>query len=706
MFDVKESFRWLAPEAFKIYNVGRNKVQLKGVALKRNVVSKNKRHYVEKELYKRGSTLSRQPLTVNHSPYHESMEGFDPTKIIGHIDYADYDEKDGTLEYLALVNKQPYVNMLRNKDPRIHGVSVEADYLYNRCVRCGEKFYDNDTFYEHLKTRHLIKNVQEEVKEPHGITFRALSLVVSPELPGVDGTTTELWETYHIANDGGLQLLETVTNDRMEMETLKKKIQGKAALTKVQSTTIHKAKQLAEQQDPATPTAEPVQADMQVDQPECPEGSHHDPETGGCIPDEIPAEDAAIPAAPATPSVASEQTECPEGFTYNEESGECEPKEWTEQPTSEPAPVPTVEPPVAPLTEQESGTDTSPMEPFPTEPPTPPAELTQDCPEGSTRDPETNECVPDSPVPLLTQPVTVEFKLPTLLSLGEPFADYSSHADCVAKNPDKEDPDAYCADIKRKVEGESFKETSGNIYSLLKEMDRKSYVRDMRSAETTNSVIRAQAKVMKTINNIPAMVHRAVLRESKLRAKSDILLRRQVQAIPNAVQKVGKALMEYQQKLAQQQTRHFAGLVRGLSECSRKSDGRLATHMAKIDRENKRYFKELNGKVTSQKHDFEKLLNVADENAEKRDKTIKSLEQRVKEQEDELKKHDCPEDQHYDKEQEKCVPNEPAAETKRLKETVDQLQTKVENLESKQKGNFKGKQPALEKQGDEYHNIK
>ena len=35
-----------------------------------------------------------------------------------------------------------------------------------------------------------------------------------------------------------------------------------------------------------------------------------------------------------------------------------------------------------------------------------------------------------------------------------PFGDYKNHADCVKKNPGKKDPDAFCAWLKNKVEGE------------------------------------------------------------------------------------------------------------------------------------------------------------------------------------------------------------------------------------------------------------
>ena len=34
-----------------------------------------------------------------------------------------------------------------------------------------------------------------------------------------------------------------------------------------------------------------------------------------------------------------------------------------------------------------------------------------------------------------------------------PFAKYKDHADCVAKNQDKRNPDAYCAFVERKVIG-------------------------------------------------------------------------------------------------------------------------------------------------------------------------------------------------------------------------------------------------------------
>ncbi len=37
--------------------------------------------------------------------------------------------------------------------------------------------------------------------------------------------------------------------------------------------------------------------------------------------------------------------------------------------------------------------------------------------------------------------------------ISKPFADYKDFADCVARNQDKDDPVAYCAAIKHRVEG-------------------------------------------------------------------------------------------------------------------------------------------------------------------------------------------------------------------------------------------------------------
>lgn len=41
-----------------------------------------------------------------------------------------------------------------------------------------------------------------------------------------------------------------------------------------------------------------------------------------------------------------------------------------------------------------------------------------------------------------------------------PFAGYRDFADCVKRNQDKRDPEAYCAAIMRKIEQPKLKETT------------------------------------------------------------------------------------------------------------------------------------------------------------------------------------------------------------------------------------------------------
>ena len=49
------------------------------------------------------------------------------------------------------------------------------------------------------------------------------------------------------------------------------------------------------------------------------------------------------------------------------------------------------------------------------------------------------------------------------LTLGVPFADYSDFDDCVSKNQDKDDPEAYCADVKGKTDWAGRKLTLPHI---------------------------------------------------------------------------------------------------------------------------------------------------------------------------------------------------------------------------------------------------
>jgi len=54
--------------------------------------------------------------------------------------------------------------------------------------------------------------------------------------------------------------------------------------------------------------------------------------------------------------------------------------------------------------------------------------------------------------------------------LGEPFAGYTNFADCIAKNSDKSDPNAYCAVIMRQAESENSKKSLSDITAGFKQL--------------------------------------------------------------------------------------------------------------------------------------------------------------------------------------------------------------------------------------------
>ena len=121
---IKESFRWVTPEFKRLDGYGPKTIKIKGVALTANTVSKNNRLYIDEELRRAARTLRGKPINVNHNP----------KQIIGHVEVAEYE--DGNLEFIGVIKKQPYVDMLRENDPRIRGLSVEGEYFYMRCLRC------------------------------------------------------------------------------------------------------------------------------------------------------------------------------------------------------------------------------------------------------------------------------------------------------------------------------------------------------------------------------------------------------------------------------------------------------------------------------------------------------------------------------------------------------------------------------------------
>lgn len=701
--EVMESFEWMTPE-FKIVDAGKKTIRVRGIALRGDTTTRNNRRYCVDELKRAARSFIGKPVTINH----------DMHKKAGHVTWMEWNDKENALEYLADIKKNPYVDMLRDGSTHIKGVSIEANYLRNICVHCGKEFLDNESLALHLDEDHFIKDFKTE---PRGIVGTALSLVLSPEEPGYPGSTVELMEMYK----PGLRLLETVISKNKEIEEMKKKLKGKAVITPNQRITVDAAKKLMEQEH------------------DCGENEHWDADQEKCVPNEPIAEQ----ETPVPP--------CPEG--WHEVEGKCV-KDVTEQeePPTPPCPdgwhevdgkcVKDAEP-VA--TEQDEGSVVTPPPVVNVgEPPT----LEPACPEGFHREGE--DCVVDEPVaaepelpaapmpviPAETPPspapippetvatleiVTPKVVLPTMLKLGEPFAGYDSHDDCVSKNPDKEDPNAYCADIKRKTEGETVKETAlpKDVYEALtsnvaftKRLDTQSYQRDVVQAEAINKINNAIASLVQTypklaeskkktitqINTSLGKIHENFETLRLLELKHHKELTDDAKQVNEQITKTIKAIREfYTTKLSQLAT--AIAKESQLQERNVQDIQKLATAQTTESQLREKDIAEIRNLATEQKTDFEKLLNIADEHAKKRDTKIKTLEERIKEQEEQPEP--C-EEGHHRNEQGECVPDEPTEEVKELKETVAKLETNFENFKDKLKGDFKGQSPKLKESVKEH----
>lgn len=740
-----ESFSWLTPEAFSLEDVGRNKVRIKGVALKSNAISKNRRKYMDEEVLKSARTLIGKPITINH----------DMNKIVGNIEWAEYE--NGALEYYGIVKKQPFVGLLRSHSPDIKGVSVEAGYLHNKCPICGDKFYSEEAFADHMNSKHHVK---EGITQPHGINFSALSLVVSPEIPGVRDTTIDLMETFKPLS----QLSETVTSYRKEQNKWRNKMAKVATVTPQKSITIAKAQKLREQETPEEDIKPGSHyCEEHPDDPRC--KAHKKAIHGDNVEEQTQQE---------LPEPTVEPAGCPEGFEPDGIGG-CKPKEWPELPVTAKVPAPQITPeptielpkvpappipapaPVAgPVLEQDEGASTIPEAPFPTAPPVAPAAITHECPAGSHYDAENDTCVPDD---IVEQPpglegrvdagadIVSEIKLPKILTLGEPFADYSSFEDCVTdimnRNPEysREQAEGTCAKIEKQATGkypsQETKETTSNIYEMMKKISGQTFITDRKLAESLNQQNRAIAKLTQIVRGIPQKISKQTFVESRLRAgynraimqsvqtnaitnrQSNIAIAKSITEIAKTNQQFNKTLceslnastklntqstrvvLEYIQKVAQAQTRYFAGLVRNLSECSRTHDAAIATYTKNLATEHAK----LSKRVGDSKTAFKALGELNVKFLEHKQTT----EGKLTAQQDELDKRKCPEGKHYDEEQEKCVPNATEEKVKELEEKLakitdeqkkkaekevketESLTVRVENLEAKQKGQFKGK---------------
>jgi hypothetical protein len=102
--------------------------------------------------------------------------------------------------------------MVRNKDKSLRGVSVQADYLKTVCSRCGKSFLNEAAWKKHVEEVEYMKPASGE---PHGIYFRALSLVVAPEEPGVSTATFQIAESIN----GEMKLLESVIREKSAVST-------------------------------------------------------------------------------------------------------------------------------------------------------------------------------------------------------------------------------------------------------------------------------------------------------------------------------------------------------------------------------------------------------------------------------------------------------------------------------------------------------
>jgi len=747
-FKLKENFEWMAAPDFQVINTGKNTITIRGIAVKKGDISRNRRKYVDEELARAARTWIGKPVTINHAPWDNNHPMYDGRKVAGNVRWMEYNK--GNMEYQIDIKKQPYVDLLRTKSVEVEGVSIEADYIYNRCSRCGKNFYTQEEFEHHMVNEEFIRNFNYE---PHQMLGRAVSLVLSPEEPGVSGNPIELMETYQRPQFKGFsQLLETVTiYEKERQKHLKKSKVKETEKTKPKPVPYKVRLALGEQDEhgckenehyvegkgcvpnePATEqedhgckedevwdkeqekcVAKVTEQDDPTQTDKCPEGEHRDAETGECVPDPVEpvTEQEAVPSEPST-----EPLKCEDGWHL--ENDMCIPDD-----------IQDVTPTPSPVAEQ---VEAEPQPPIPEQPTQAP------CEEGQHRDEATGLCIANVEAPVgdaLGGQSALEFKvaLPPLMSLGEfGGTQYTSQEDCESKNQDKGDPAAYCASISRKAHGETLKESWRKAYPLLEGLDAKSWVRDAKIATSVNKVNKAVAK---TVVHFPKVMEAL---KKNYESKMNLQNLNQTANI--------KALVKHVNKLGasdKSQDRHFHDDLKKVAEIASKLLGvqnkffvekltSLATSLAKEKRESLKTKKQLNtlnpafnkklGELQKQivksnealdyntaeihkklevletleaqnKKNYETLLAAAETVMKKQKGEIKSLEQRVKEQEDDAKQ--CGENEHYDEEKKQCVPNEATETEKQLKEMI----TRVENLESKQKGKFKGHEGPVKGEG-------
>jgi len=507
---------------WKTADAGKNTIRIKGVALKGDVVSRNLRHYLTNEVRKATNTFIGKPINIHHNdPNNERTN-------IGNLTWMDWDETAEILTYEGEITKQPYVDMLRNKSAEIRGVSVQAKFLHNRCPECNTKFFTEESFKGHMWEQHF-KKVSAV---PHGIIGEAITLVLSPEIPGYDGTTVDLAET---ARRETLRLLETVIKTEQEKEEYKL-----TEISKIKAT--------------IAVTPRPVIAVGSV-------------------------------------------------------------KEIVEPPAQKPE-IKQVEP-----------------VPLPQPPKETPLIVKQQIPQ-SAIDPTITESIikPAETLTLKESKINGINEISTKLSLGEPFAEYPNFAACVAANQDKENPEAYCGQIKH--ETEEILTLKANMKQLTQKI---------------NEVIQEQNKpITLTLPEVKTLA-----------PYNDKLIREALAAIPK--DDFGwKEIKPFDPTPLQTRIAEAEAKIPPIDDVTWKDQ--LKEIDAKINK--------VTETMATQKTEFDNLLDSADkavkEHFAQNKRDMEADKTKIKDLEEKLK----------------------TAETKKLAETQD-ITTRVENLEDKLKPQFK-----------------
>jgi len=536
----------MSPE-FHAVPVGENRVKIRGIALKSNMISRNGRKYIDEELTKAARTWIGKPITINHS-----MD-----KKVGTVEWMEHDA-DGNLEYVAVVNKQPYVDMIHvyghnPKESSIVGVSIEANFLHNVCPECKKRgvekrFYSEEEFHKHMHGEHFIKT--NPTSEPHGIVGQALSLVISPEVPGVSGTTIELMETEQ---HGLSRLLETVITVKEEEEEMKQVLPYSTKETQTPKTETPKAPE-PKQEDAPKPPEQPIQATA---------------------------------------------------LQVMEHSGKK----------------------------------------------------------------------------ARIQKLRLDEEAPKL-TLGEPFAGYTDFADCVAKNQDKDNPEAHCGQIKHQTEGEIFvhAKTAEAVNMLVEALnllnaELENVKRDFKEAidKLPKDDTSWNAKIDETVKRIPDLTPL----EKNLAETSN--------RIPD-VAPISKRLDELFKAIP-----NIAPLENAIAELGKRIPNiapleKLVAELA--DPKNLEAFKKtVNETVLSLEKKIQDLLDIADKNIVE---TRTSLEERI---------------QNLTTKNQQLEKKVAEADAKKLQET-EKVVTRLDNLEDKAgKGAFKGKSKMEQADNGEHEGL-